>query len=112
MFGFVGLTAKLDDSFLYDTYVNLVSPMQRIGEVLHRTLEYFGWRHVGLLGSSSNVFTWAETEELWSTVENQLQTNITITAKVRYNTKDQSLHQERLSYMSSVARSKLLENQV
>lgn len=109
MFGFVGLTAKLDDSLLYDTYVNLVSPLQRIGEVLHQTLEYFGWRYVGLLGSSRNVFTWAETEELWTSVEKQLlQTNITITAKVRYNTKDQSLHQERLNYISSVARSKLL----
>ncbi|XP_066477558.1 guanylate cyclase 2G-like [Tiliqua scincoides] len=105
MFGFVGLTAKLDDSLLYDTYVNLVSPLQRIGEVLHQTLEYFGWRYVGLLGSSRNVFTWAETEELWTSVEKQLlQTNITITAKVRYNTKDQSLHQERLNYISSVAR--------
>ncbi|KAJ6669043.1 hypothetical protein lerEdw1_007852 [Lerista edwardsae] len=104
MFGFVGLTAKLDDSFLYDTYVNLVSPLQRIGEVLYRTLEYFGWRYVGLLGSSKNVFTWAETEELWTSVENQLKTNITITAKVRYNTKDKSLHQERLNYIASVAR--------
>ncbi|XP_053164969.1 guanylate cyclase 2G-like [Hemicordylus capensis] len=104
MFGFVGHTAKLDDSSLYDTYINLVSPLQRIAEVLHRTLDYFEWRYVGLFGSSNDVFTWAEMEELWTSVENQLKTNITITAKVRYNTKDQSLHQEKLNYISSVAR--------
>ncbi|XP_061491974.1 guanylate cyclase 2G-like isoform X2 [Rhineura floridana] len=103
MFGFVGRTAKLDDSFVYDTYVNLVSPLQMIGEALHKTLQYFGWRYVSLFGSSSDVFTRAETEELWTSVENQLKNNI-ITAKVRYNTKDQSLHQEKLNYVSSVAR--------
>ncbi|XP_053243401.1 guanylate cyclase 2G-like [Podarcis raffonei] len=104
MFGFVGHTAKLEDSFVYDTYINLVTPLQMIGEVLYKTLQYFGWRYVGLFGSSSDVFTWAETEELWASVENQLKSNITITAKVRYNTKDQSLHQDKLNYIASVAR--------
>ncbi|XP_067322372.1 guanylate cyclase 2G-like [Anolis sagrei] len=103
-FGFVGHTAILDDSVLYDTYVNLVSPLQMIGQVLQKTLQFFGWRYVGLMGSSSDVFTWAEMDELWSSVENQLQTNITVTAKVRYNTKNQGLHQEKLSYIASVAR--------
>ncbi|KAJ7325205.1 hypothetical protein JRQ81_018225 [Phrynocephalus forsythii] len=104
MFGFVGHTAKLDDSLLYDTYVNLVSPLQMIGEVLFKTLQYFGWRYVALFGSSSDVFTWAEMEELWNSVESQLKTSILVTAKVRYNTKDPSLHQEKLNYVSSVAR--------
>lgn len=107
MFGFFGYTAKLDNSFLYDTYINLVSPLQRVGEVLCKTLQYFGWRSVGLFGSSSDVFSWAETEELWTSVENQLKINFTITGKVRYNTKDQSLHEKNLNYISSVARSKL-----
>nr|XP_008112953.1 PREDICTED: guanylate cyclase 2G [Anolis carolinensis] len=75
-----------------------------IGQVLQKTLQFFGWRYVGLMGSSSDVFTWAEMDELWSSVENQLQTNITVTAKVRYNTKNQGLHQEKLSYITSVAR--------
>ncbi|XP_062989323.1 guanylate cyclase 2G-like [Elgaria multicarinata webbii] len=104
MFGFVGRSAKLDDSFLYDTYINLVSPLQMIGEVLHKTLQHFGWRYIGLFGSSSDVFTWGEMEELWTSIENQLKTNITITAKVRYNTRDQNLHQEKLNYIASVAR--------
>ncbi|XP_042315347.1 guanylate cyclase 2G-like [Sceloporus undulatus] len=102
--GFVGHTAKLDDSVLYDTYINLVSPLQMIGKVLQKTLQFFGWKYVGLMGSSSDVFTWAEMDELWTSVENQLKTNITVTAKVRYNTKNQGLHQEKLSYISSVAR--------
>ncbi|XP_063163876.1 guanylate cyclase 2G-like [Candoia aspera] len=104
MFGFVGQTAKLSDSFLYDTYVNLVSPVHLIGEVLQKTLQYFGWRYVGLFGSSYDAFTWGGSEELWTSIENQLKFNITITAKVRYNTKDQSLHEEKLNYISSVAR--------
>uniref|UniRef100_A0A8D2J1S3 Guanylate cyclase n=1 Tax=Varanus komodoensis TaxID=61221 RepID=A0A8D2J1S3_VARKO len=104
LFGFVSHSTKLGDSSLYDTYISLVPPLKILGEVLHKTLQYFGWRHVGLFGSSSDVFTWAEMEELWTSVENQLKTNITITAKVRYNTKDQSLHKEKLSYVASAAR--------
>uniref|UniRef100_A0A8C7DYQ2 Guanylate cyclase n=1 Tax=Naja naja TaxID=35670 RepID=A0A8C7DYQ2_NAJNA len=104
MFGFAGQTTKLSNSFFYDTYINLVSPVYLIGEVLHKTLQYFGWKYVGLFGSSYDAFTWGETEELWTSIENQLKFNITITAKVRYNTKNQSLHEEKLNYISSVAR--------
>ncbi|XP_015744596.2 guanylate cyclase 2G-like [Python bivittatus] len=104
MFGFVGQTAKMSDSFLYDTYVNLVSPVHLIGEVLHKTLQYFGWRYVGLFGSSYDAFMSDETEELWTSIENQIKFSITITAKVRYNTQDQSLHEQKLNYISSVAR--------
>uniref|UniRef100_A0A7M4EWQ7 Guanylate cyclase n=1 Tax=Crocodylus porosus TaxID=8502 RepID=A0A7M4EWQ7_CROPO len=103
MFAF-GQTAKLDNTFLYDTYVKVVSPLQRIGEVLHKSLEYFGWKYVGLFGTSSATSTWDKMDELWMTVENELQVNITITAKVRYNTEEPSLHQEHLKYISSVAR--------
>ncbi|KAH0623746.1 hypothetical protein JD844_006843, partial [Phrynosoma platyrhinos] len=102
--GFVGHTAKLDDSVLYDTYINLVSPLQTIGKVLQKALQFFGWRYVGLMGSASDVFSWAEMDELWTSVENELKTNITVTAKVRYNTKNRGLHQEKLRYISSVAR--------
>lgn len=106
MFGFVGQTTKLRNSFFYDTYINLVSPVHLIGEVLHKTLQYFGWKYVGLFGSSYDTFTWGETEELWTSIENQLKFNITITANVRYNTNNQSLHKEKLNYISSLARSK------
>uniref|UniRef100_A0A674JFX3 Guanylate cyclase n=1 Tax=Terrapene triunguis TaxID=2587831 RepID=A0A674JFX3_9SAUR len=103
-FGFVGQSAKLDNADLYDTYVKLVSPLQRIGEVLHKSLQYFGWKYVGLFGGSSDASTGEKIDELWMSVENQLQVNITITAKVRYSTEDPSLHQENLKYISSVAR--------
>lgn len=105
MFAF-GQTARLDNTFLYDTYVKVVSPLQRIGDVLHKSLEYFGWKYVGLFGTSSDTSTWDKMDELWMSVENELRVNITITAKVRYNTKEPSLHQEHLKYISSVARSK------
>lgn len=105
-FGFVGQSPKLDNADLYDTYVKLVSPLQRIGEVLHKSLQYFGWKYVGLFGGSSDASTWEKMDELWTSVENQLKVNITITAKVRYNTKDPTLHRENLKYILSVARSK------
>ncbi|KAL7990610.1 hypothetical protein Chor_014040, partial [Crotalus horridus] len=104
MFGFVGQTRRLRNLFFYDTYINLVSPVHLIGEVLHTTLQYFGWKYVGLFGSSYDAFTWGETEELWTSIENQLKVNITITANVRYNTNNQSLHKEKLTYISSLAR--------
>uniref|UniRef100_A0A8C8RJJ4 Guanylate cyclase n=1 Tax=Pelusios castaneus TaxID=367368 RepID=A0A8C8RJJ4_9SAUR len=103
-FGFVGQSEKLENAVLYDTYVKLVSPLQRIGEVLYKSLHYFGWEYVGLLGSSSDSSIWERMDELWISVENQLKISITITAKVRYNTKDPRLHRENLKYISSVAR--------
>uniref|UniRef100_A0A8D0GB24 Guanylate cyclase n=1 Tax=Sphenodon punctatus TaxID=8508 RepID=A0A8D0GB24_SPHPU len=106
MFGFVGQSAKMDNTLLYDTYVKLISPVQRMGEALYETLLYFGWRYVGLLGSSADAATWEKTQALWRVVENQLENNanISITAKVRYDTKDPGLHRENLKYISSVAR--------
>uniref|UniRef100_K7FL18 Guanylate cyclase n=1 Tax=Pelodiscus sinensis TaxID=13735 RepID=K7FL18_PELSI len=103
-FGFAGQSANLDNEVLYDTYVKVVSPLQRIGEVLRESLQYFGWKYVGLFGGSSDTSTWEKIDGLWRSVENQLKVNITITAKVRYNTQDPSLHRENLKYISSVAR--------
>ncbi|XP_074855782.1 guanylate cyclase 2G-like [Carettochelys insculpta] len=103
-FGFASQSAKLNNAVLYDTYIKLVSPLKRIGEVLYESLQYFGWKYVGLFGGSSDASTWEKMDELWMSVENQLKANITITAKVRYKMQDPSLHQENLKYISSVAR--------
>uniref|UniRef100_A0A6I8P2R0 Guanylate cyclase n=1 Tax=Ornithorhynchus anatinus TaxID=9258 RepID=A0A6I8P2R0_ORNAN len=104
MFGFMGQTAKLDNAFLYDTYVKLVSPIQKIGHVLQKSLQHFGWKHIGLFGSSVRGSSWDQTDELWTAVENQLKFNFTITAKVRYSSRDPAILQEKLTYLSSVSR--------
>ncbi|XP_038614331.1 guanylate cyclase 2G-like [Tachyglossus aculeatus] len=104
MFGFMGQTAKLDNAFLYDTYVKLVSPIQKIGHVLQKSLQHFGWKHIGLFGSAVRRSSWDQIDELWTAVENQLKFNFTITAKVRYSSSDPALLQEKLIYLSTVSR--------
>src|SRR4029434_5860459 len=38
MFGFVGQSPKMDNAAVYDTYIKVVPPLKRIGEVLVKTL--------------------------------------------------------------------------
>ncbi|XP_044518510.1 guanylate cyclase 2G-like [Gracilinanus agilis] len=102
MFGFVRQT--LENRFLYDTYMNLVSPIQKMGEVLQAILHHFSWKHVGLLGGTSRDSSSHEIQELWTTVENQLRSHFVITTQVRYTSNNQTLLQEDLQHITSSAR--------
>ncbi|XP_072475414.1 guanylate cyclase 2G-like [Notamacropus eugenii] len=104
MFGFVRQTTTLENRFLYDTYMNLVSPVQKMGEVLQSILHYFGWKHVGLFRGTSRDSSWHEIDELWTTVENQLKSHFVITMQVRCASNNQTLLQENLQYGTSSAR--------
>ncbi|XP_007479083.2 guanylate cyclase 2G-like [Monodelphis domestica] len=104
MFGFVRQTAILENRFLYDTYMNLVSPVQKMGEVLQAILHHFSWKHIGLFGGTSRDSSWHEIEELWTTVENQLRSHFVITIQVRYTSNNQTLLQEDLQHITSSAR--------
>ncbi|XP_042636977.1 guanylate cyclase 2G-like [Orycteropus afer afer] len=104
MFDFVGQTAKLENHVLYDTCVKLVPPMQETGDVLQKTLQYLGWKHIGVFGGHSGASSWDRVDELWRVVENKLRSHFTITAHVRYTNNDPALLQENLRSMSSVAR--------
>ncbi|KAF6317470.1 hypothetical protein mRhiFer1_008523 [Rhinolophus ferrumequinum] len=81
VFDFVGQTAKLENDFLYDTYVKLVPPMHEIGDVLQKCLWYLGWKHVGMFGGHSGISSWHRVDELWRVVENELKSHFTITAR-------------------------------
>ncbi|XP_029466605.1 guanylate cyclase 2G-like [Rhinatrema bivittatum] len=81
MFGFVSQTPKLDNALVYDTYVKMVSPLQRIAEVLEKALQFFGWRHIAMLGGEAEGSTWDKIGELWTSLDNQLNVNFTVTAK-------------------------------
>ncbi|XP_043836337.1 guanylate cyclase 2G-like [Dromiciops gliroides] len=104
IFGFVRQTTRLENRFLYDTYMNLVSPVQKMGEVLQAILHYFGWKHIGLFGGTSRDSSWHEIGELWTTVENQLKSHFVITTQVRCRSNNQALLQENLQLVTSSAR--------
>ncbi|XP_016067586.1 PREDICTED: guanylate cyclase 2G-like [Miniopterus natalensis] len=104
MFDFVGQTEKLKNSFLYDTCVKLVPPMRELGDVLRKSLQYLGWKHIGMFGGHSGTSSWDGVDELWRVVENELKPHFTITARVRYTNNDPALLQENLRNMSATAR--------
>lgn len=106
VFDFFGQTAKLEDNFLYDTYVTLVPPRYKIGDVLQRSLQYLGWKHIGMFGGHSGTSSWDRVGELWKVVENGLKSHFTITVSVKYTNNDPASLQENLRGMSLATRSK------
>ncbi|XP_067858911.1 guanylate cyclase 2G [Heptranchias perlo] len=104
IFGFVGQTPTLDNFLIYDTYMKLLSPLQRMGDALVKTLQFFGWKYVALFGGSARQSTWDKVDELWETVAKELQTNFIITAQAKYDTGNSTLHQENLKQIATVTR--------
>ncbi|XP_053305993.1 guanylate cyclase 2G-like [Spea bombifrons] len=104
MFGFVSQTPKLDNTFVYDTYVKMVSPLQRASEALKKTLEYFGWSYVALFGGARVGSTWEKIDELWLSLENELVGNFTITAKIKYDPGRSESLRDNLRLVASLAR--------
>ncbi|KAF3827920.1 hypothetical protein GH733_001155 [Mirounga leonina] len=86
---FTGQTAKLEDNFLHDTHVTLVSPRHKIGDVLWRSLQYLGWKHTGVFGGHSGTSSWME----WMNCRS-----------VKHTNNDPAFLQENLRSMSLAAR--------
>ncbi|XP_072280882.1 guanylate cyclase 2G-like [Pyxicephalus adspersus] len=104
MFGFVSQTPKLDNVRVYDTYVKMVSPLQRISEALEKTLKYFEWHYIALFGGAAEGSSWEKIDELWMSLETQLAINFTITAKIKYDPGNLDSLQENLLLVASAAR--------
>ncbi|XP_072523631.1 guanylate cyclase 2G [Salminus brasiliensis] len=104
MFGFVGQTPKMDNALVYDTYVKIVPPLKRVGEILLKTLEFFGWQHVGVIGGGSDSNTWDKVDALWKSVEQQLQAKVTVTASIKFDPSDPQLTHRNIQHISKVAR--------
>ncbi|KAI4872797.1 hypothetical protein NFI96_016122 [Prochilodus magdalenae] len=104
MFGFVGQTPKMDNAFVYDTYVKVVPPLKRVGEILLKTLEFFGWTYVGIIGGGAESNTWDKVDALWKSVEQQLQSKVTVTASIKFDPGDSQLIHRNLKHISKVAR--------
>uniref|UniRef100_A0A3Q4N979 Guanylate cyclase n=1 Tax=Neolamprologus brichardi TaxID=32507 RepID=A0A3Q4N979_NEOBR len=88
MFGFVGQSSKMDDSDIYDSYITVMPPLKRSAEVLVKTLEFFGWSHVALIGGGLDSNTWDKVDALWKTIEDPLRAKFKLTAGVKFDTSD------------------------
>ncbi|XP_017291448.2 guanylate cyclase 2G [Kryptolebias marmoratus] len=104
MFGFVGQSSKLDNDDLYDSYIKIMPPLKRSSEVLVKTLEFFGWSHVAMIGGGLETNTWDKVDALWKTIESPLRAKFRLTAEVKFDTSNPDLIAQNIKYISSVAR--------
>ncbi|KAI5103340.1 guanylate cyclase 2G-like isoform X1, partial [Silurus meridionalis] len=104
MFAFVGQTSKMDNSLIYDTYIKIVPPLKRVGQVLLKILEYFEWKNVGIIGGGADTNTWDKVDGLFKSVEQQLQGKVTVTSSIKFNIGDQELTHKNVKHISKVAR--------
>ncbi|XP_038629130.1 guanylate cyclase 2G [Scyliorhinus canicula] len=104
IFGFVDQTPMLDNFLVYDTYMKLLPPPQRMADVLTKTLQFFGWKYIALIGGTARNSTWDKIDELWEMMVKTLETNFIITARAKYDTGNSVLHQENLKQVATVAR--------
>lgn len=104
MFGFVGQSAKMDNSDIYDSYIKIVPPLKRSSEVLIKALEFFGWNHVAMIGGGLESNTWDKVDALWKTVENPLKAKLKLTAAVKFDTSNPQLVSRNMRYIATVAR--------
>ncbi|MEQ2266558.1 hypothetical protein XENORESO_010111 [Xenotaenia resolanae] len=104
MIGFVGQSSKLEDSEMYDSYIKIMPPLKGSSEVLVKTLEFFGWRHVAMIGGGLNTNTWEKVDALWKTVENHLRTDFKLTTELNFDTSNPDLLYQNIKHISTVAR--------
>ncbi|XP_056222640.1 guanylate cyclase 2G [Seriola aureovittata] len=104
MFGFVGQSSKMDNSDIYDSYIKIIPPLKRSSEVLVKTLEFFGWSHVAMIGGGLDSNTWDKVDALWKTVEGPLRAKFKLTAAVQFDTSNPQLIYQNMKYISTVAR--------
>ncbi|KAJ4940826.1 hypothetical protein JOQ06_027118 [Pogonophryne albipinna] len=104
MFGFVGLSAKMDNSDIYDSYIKVVPPLKRSSEVLIKTLEFFGWSHVAMIGGGLESNTWDKVDALWKTIEEPLRAKFQLAAALKFDTSNQKLIYRNVKLISTVAR--------
>lgn len=104
MFGFVGQSSKTDNKDIYDSYIKVVPPLKRGAEILIKTLEFFGWSHVAMIGGGLDTNTWDKVDALWKIVEDLLRANFKLTAAVKFDTSDQRLMYQNIKHIATVAR--------
>lgn len=104
MFSFVGQSSKMDNSNIYDSYIKIVPPLKRSAEVLVKTLEFFGWTHIAMMGGGLESNTWDKVDALWKTVENPLRAKFKLAAAVKFDTSNPQLVYRNIKYIAKVTR--------
>lgn len=104
MFGFVGQSSKMDNRDTYSSYIKIVPPLKRSAEVLVKTLEFFGWTHIAMIGGGLESNTWDKVDDLWKTVENHLRAIFKVVATVRFDSSNPQLARRNIKYIATVAR--------
>lgn len=104
MFGFVGQSSKMDNSNIYNSYIKIVPPLKRSAEVLVKTLEFFGWTHIAMIGGGLESNTWDKVDALWKTVENPLRAKFKLAAAVKFDTSNPQLVYRNIKYIAKVTR--------
>lgn len=104
MFGFVGQSSKMDNIHIYDTYIKIVPPLKRVGEVLLKVLEFFEWKNVGIIGGGADSNTWDKVDGLFKSVEQLLQGRVTVTSSIKFDMNDQELTHKNVKHISKTAR--------
>ncbi|KAF7654849.1 hypothetical protein LDENG_00064170, partial [Lucifuga dentata] len=94
----------MDKSDIYDSYIKVVPPLKRSAEVLVKTLEFFGWSHVAMIGGGLESNTWDKVDSLWETVESPLKANFKLSAAVKFDTSNHQLIYQNVKYIATVAR--------
>lgn len=94
----------MDNSEIYDSYIKIVPPLKRTSEVLVKTLEFFGWSHVAMIGGGLESNTWNKVDALWKTVENPLRAKFKLAAAVKFDTSNPELVKRNIKYIATVAR--------
>lgn len=104
MFGFVGQSSKMDSRDIYSSYIKIVPPLKRSAEVLVKTLKFFDWTHVAMIGGGLETNTWDKVDDLWKTVENHLKSHFNVKAAVKFDTSNPRLVSQKMQYIATVSR--------
>ncbi|XP_006814973.1 atrial natriuretic peptide receptor 1-like [Saccoglossus kowalevskii] len=100
MVGHFSSASELSSQHLYDTYSRTSSPYSKTAWAVIKTIEAFGWKHIGLFGGG---FTGHSSLVIDAIEMEIIKTNITVEIN-RFNPWDASVHEERLDDMIKKAR--------
>ncbi|XP_061086393.1 guanylate cyclase 2G [Conger conger] len=104
MFGFAATTPKLENIAVYDTYVKVIPPVKRIGEVMIKLLDFFGWKYVAMIGGGTSFNTWDNIDEAWRILEAQLKIRFTLTASIKVDASKPDLVHKTMKHVAKSAR--------